>query len=239
MKEQNKTNDSRLKDIDWLRKDMFHCFNAMNAQQGKTILCIILILNSLSCRKIDIVRYNQKLNFQPPCTIGNMNSYLKNPKVNKLAKDYYRIKFHPTDDSITMSLLYLTLTDDNLVRPFYVWCLNNVALHADGALVEYIGLAYRKYIETYPKEFLFYNRSKCINRNAIWPTLINSVRYDEEEQCCDKMAFNNFKKETYKNCNSCDSNELYELSLFAFYCYPPDNNNRPCSLNCPKIDSVY
>ncbi len=194
------------------------------------ISCLMTIL--LGC-KISILKNGYERDNGPSnCMIKNFNKYIKSSDIDSNSKKYYRNMFDPTDDSITMNLLFLSLTNDTSKRPFYVWCLNNVSLNADGALVEYIGEAYRLYVEKFPGEFLFYKKKGCINTNNIWPSLISSARFNHEEYCSDKIACDNFKKEVFKNCMACDSLVLNELSSFVEKCYDPKDLIRHTIPDC-------
>jgi len=110
--------------------------------------------------------------------------YLNNAGVAQIAKDFYINKFRPSDnDSTTLLLSYLS-TNDSIVRPFYLWCLDFTITISDGALSEYPGEPAIQYATKFPKEFFeFMDQDSTRERYKRWVEIIaysGLVNYNAE-----------------------------------------------------------
>jgi hypothetical protein len=145
--------------------------------------------------------------------------YLDNKNCSQIAKDYYNRKFIPTDNDSTTALLNLSIIDDTILRPFYFWCLNRIIDEADGALMEYVGVPARKFIEKYPNEYFNYVKTKRIIKNN-WITSINYSGYYENETSENKIKIKKqFASNTLKNCINCNTTLKNEINILAEECY--------------------
>lgn len=147
--------------------------------------------------------------------------YLKNKNCSGIAKNYYYRKFIPSDNDSTVELLDLSISEDTLLRPFYFWCLNKIVGEADGALMEYVGVPARRYIEKYPAEFFknINSRSYKGNRNN-WLSAVNYSGYYEDENANNqKKIAKKFISTIKKNCKNCSKSTLEELTKFANECF--------------------
>ncbi|MES2775450.1 MAG: hypothetical protein V4722_14845 [Bacteroidota bacterium] len=69
--------------------------------------------------------------------LGDISSYLNNPRVIKDAKDYYRGKFRASDDTRTFNICdKINAKKSDTLLPFYLLCFSKILVKADGALSE-------------------------------------------------------------------------------------------------------
>jgi hypothetical protein len=150
-----------------------------------------------------------------------INFYLQNKNCSPLAKNFYNGKFIPSDNDSTTMLLNLSITSDTILRPFYFWCLNSVIDQADGALMEYVGVPARRYIEKYPKEYFTYMSTKQFRKSKNnWITAINYSGYYENESSENKTRIKKqFISTILKNCFNCTASLKKEVNLFANECF--------------------
>lgn len=132
--------------------------------------------------------------------------YLNQPACSGLAKAFYYKQYRPTDDDITPELLKLAITENDSLRPFYLWCLNETIRISDGALSEYIGVPARKFIEKYPTDFF---ELMGDNRHpSTYKKWVSGIRYsgfydlDKEYEMLDKFI-TRFEKKIVANCSNC------------------------------------
>ncbi len=147
--------------------------------------------------------------------------YLENKNCSVIAKNYYYNKFIPSDNDSTIELLNLSLSEDTLLRPFYFWCLNKIIGEADGALMEYVGVPARRYIEKYPAEFLknIHNNNNQGNKSN-WLSAVNYSGYYEDEIADNKKEIaKKFISTIKKNCPNCSKSNIVELTKFANECF--------------------
>jgi hypothetical protein len=147
--------------------------------------------------------------------------YLENENCSYIAKNYYYKNFIPTDNDSTVELLNLSLCEDTLLRPFYFWCLNKIIGEADGALMEYVGVPARRYIEKYPAEFLKNINSMNYQGNKNnWLSAVNYSGYYEDESADNKKEIAQKFIFTIKiNCTNCSKSTLSELTKFGNECF--------------------
>lgn len=147
--------------------------------------------------------------------------YLENKNCSGIAKNYNYKIFIPSDNDSTVELLNLSLSEDTLLRPFYFWCLNKIIGEADGALMEYVGVPARRYIEKYPAEFLKNINSKSYQGNKNnWLSAVNYSGYYEDENADNKNEIaKKFISTIKKNCTNCSKSTLAELTKFANECF--------------------
>ncbi|MBP6024924.1 hypothetical protein [Ferruginibacter sp.] len=194
----------------------------LNVFSGLLLFLIACGNNSNNQNEITINQVSDTYKNNQDSIIGrSVNFYTQNKNCSQIAKNYYAGKFNPSDNDSTTELLNLSLTSDTLLRPFYFWCLDNVIREADGALMEYVGIPARKYIEKYPTEFFKYISSKQFfeNKNN-WVTAINySGYYDYESTDNKKEALRNFVTATTKSCFKCTVQQKTEIKSFAKECF--------------------
>ncbi len=110
--------------------------------------------------------------------------YLNNPAIAQIAKDFYNNKFRPSDNDSTTLLLSYISTNDSIVRPFYLWCLDFTISISDGALAEYPGEPAIQYATKFPKEFfVFMDQDSTGERYKRWVEIIaysGLTNYNEE-----------------------------------------------------------
>ncbi|WP_448932595.1 hypothetical protein [Flavobacterium sp.] len=149
--------------------------------------------------------------------------YVKNKNCHHLATDFYYGKSRPMDDERTDSLLSLAVSNDNDLRPFYRWILNNTILIADGALAEHTGIPARKYAEKFPKEFFEYMETDKTNEKyGFWTEAIQySGFYDEDDYRDPKSIRKQLIATMLKNSNPGLTDRIIKFALDCF----PDNTN--------------
>ena len=150
--------------------------------------------------------------------LGNPASmYLNNVHCSGLAKAFYYGQYKPTDDFITPELLNLALTEQDSLRPFYLWCLSKTILISDGALGEYIGSPARAFIEQYPKAF--FELMDKENSPQLYNKWVSGIRYSGllDFYYTDKRFSRSeiqqiLEKEMLKNCVSCSAQIKQRIS---------------------------
>ena len=146
-----------------------------------------------------------------------VNYYIKQKECSKLAIDYYYGKFIISDDDSTYKLLSLATTDNNNLRPFYRWILNEILAIADGGLSEMDGIPPRKYAEKFPKEFFEYiDMADSDGKYAYWlKAITNSGLYDGESYKEPEKSRNNLIRVMKQNCKDCDKETNDKIVKFA------------------------
>lgn len=146
--------------------------------------------------------------------------YLDNAQVSQLAVKFLNKEFTPSDNDETDSLLHLVLTDNDSLRPFYRWCLNEVINTSDGALGEYPGSPARMYAEKFPKEFLSYMQVSQARYNSwvgiiaysgVWDIVGDKVLNDNDLLSIKMQIINRMKH----NCVNCTSDENIQIEKFG------------------------
>jgi hypothetical protein len=147
--------------------------------------------------------------------------YMENKNCSQVAKDFYNGKFIPSDNDSTEILLNLSFKSDSILRPFYFWCLNSIINEADGALMEYIGIPARRYIEKYPMKYFVDIHTEQFKKNKNnWITSINYSGYYENENSEDKIKIKKiFISKILKNCINCNTSLKSEINIFAEECF--------------------
>lgn len=148
--------------------------------------------------------------------------YIENKKCDSLAITFYYGKYRPTDDDLITNLLNLSSTDDEELRPFYLWILDKTIEIADGALAEYPGIPARKYAEKFPEElFKFIDADTTKNRYSNWTDIISySGFYEDDDYKNPKLIRKNLVSEMLKNSSSKLQNRI---TKFASDCFPDVN----------------
>jgi hypothetical protein len=147
--------------------------------------------------------------------------YLKNPKCDPTAKDFYLGEFRPLDNNTTAHLLSLATTDDMKLRPFYRWILNKTIIIQDGALAEYTGVPARLYAEKFPKEFFEYMDSDSTGQKYIdWTEAINYSGYlDNEDYKKGEQIRSKIVSKMKANCSNCLPSTKDRIAKFAKDCF--------------------
>lgn len=178
--------------------------------------------NNENASKVNETEAGQKYSYNKDSINGiPVDFYLENKNCSVIAKNYYYKIFIPSDNDSTVELLNLPLIQDTLLRPFYFWCLNKIIGEADGALMEYVGIPARRYIEEYPAEFLKNINSKNYQENkSNWVSAINYSGYYEDESADNKKEVaKNFVFNIKKNCTNCSNSALLEIIKIANECF--------------------
>ena len=91
--------------------------------------------------------------------LRDINTYLKNPAIPKVAKLYYAGKFRASDDDSTFRIIDSLKTNNDRTRPFYILLTTKMRIHLnDEALSEVLSLASEELFEENPNaliEFLY------------------------------------------------------------------------------------
>ena len=148
--------------------------------------------------------------------------YISNPKCSPLAIAFYEGSFRPGDNDSTTALLELIITDNNILRPFYRWCLNKTILIQDGALGEYTGAPARRYAEKFPEEFFNYmdidpSGEKYLQwvNSILYSGFYKEDDYDKPLQIRQKMI-----AVINKNCKACSPTIKNRITKLAEDCFP-------------------
>ncbi len=144
--------------------------------------------------------------------------YINRSDCHYLAINFYYGKYRPSDNDSTEKLLSLAITRNKELRPFYRWCLERTLEISDGALGEYTGAPARKYIETYPKEFLNYiGHDTAYTYYKEWISSISYSGFYENEDFNDRVNIKkNFLATTKMNCSDCNEQEVQLIEKIAF-----------------------
>jgi hypothetical protein len=152
-----------------------------------------------------------------PDTIGGkpVSFYLKNPKVASIAKSLYTGEFRPEDNDTTTQLLFLVVTDDATIRPFYRWCLDFTIQISDGALSEYPGEPAMKYATKFPQDFFSYmDKDTSGQRYNEWTEIIAYSGLNDYTQKATVIRKQIISK-MISNCKRCDSETKERITKFA------------------------
>lgn len=84
--------------------------------------------------------------------------YLNHPDLHNLIKDFYAVKFLPSDNDKTFHLLELLTNKHPDLYPFYFHCLNQICVYSDGALSEVMGEYCMQAVLNYPHYFFTKNK---------------------------------------------------------------------------------
>jgi hypothetical protein len=158
-----------------------------------------------------------KNKYNLPDTIGTkpVSFYLSNPKVAPIAKLLYQGKFRPEDNDSTALLLNLINTDDEEIRPFYLWCLDLTIQISDGALAEYPGGPALKYATKFPKEFFSYiDKDQTGQRYKEWTEIIAYSGLNDFSRKSSEIQ-NDIINKMINNCRLCDNNIKARITTFA------------------------
>ena len=147
--------------------------------------------------------------------------YVTNKKIDSTALKFYLGVYRPKDEPETARLLNLITVENDSLRPFYRWILNNTIIIQDGALAEYTGVPARKYAEKFPKEFLDYMAfDKSGRRYFDWYNSISYSGFYYFENFKDKKAIReNLITTMMNNCKDCDAEYKKRIRKFAKDCF--------------------
>ena len=148
--------------------------------------------------------------------------YITQKNCSPIAIDFYFGDFRPADNRTTVALLALAATDDDVLRPFYRWCLNKTIQIQDGALADHTGVPARRYAEKFPKEFFEYMDIDTTNEKyKEWVEAINySGFYNNEDWEKLQGTRNKMTNAMKKNCTDCNEQLLQRINKFVMDCFP-------------------
>jgi len=120
--------------------------------------------------------------FDPTINGKPITYYLNHPEIDTYSKMFYQGQFRLSDCEITFSMLNKVLTDNDEIRPFYVYILNSTITISDGALSESLGSDCKNYLEKYPCEFLSIRKNPKYQEN--YESLLDyvAIEYFFEEE---------------------------------------------------------
>jgi hypothetical protein len=190
--------------------------NQTSSSDSSTIISQKNTEDPISPKNIWIDRLNGQ-RYRLPDSIGDraVSFYLDHPKVADIAKSFYKGQFRPTDNDSTNRLLSYVTTDDNIIRPFYRWCLDFTISISDGALAEYPGKPALAYAAKFPKEFFAYMEKDTSRQHyKQWTEIIaysglsdyNKKTSEIEKEIISKMR---------NNCSNCGDDTKSRILIFA------------------------
>ena len=86
--------------------------------------------------------------------LKEINTYLKNPSIPEVAKEYYSGKIKVSEDDTSFRATDSFRTKNNDTRPFYLLLASRMMDVADGVLSEPVCYACEELFENYPEELV-------------------------------------------------------------------------------------
>jgi hypothetical protein len=146
--------------------------------------------------------------------LGNINAYLKNPEIPKVAKIYYVGKFRASDDDSTFSILDSLSTKNNAARPFYILLVSKMAKSADGALSEELWFECEAFFEKHPDDLIefLYCKNPLVKKEfrAKWVSgILGEIQISHEKN--ERRYLDTSKREVFRKCRPENKKNLQEF----------------------------
>jgi len=144
------------------------------------------------------------------------SEYLADPNVSLVAKAYYKGTMQVSNNDDTRYLMMLPAkTDKDELRPFYVYCLNNIIRNSDISLDKATSASALLYIIKYPREFLSeVSNSFQKGDYGKWVDLIGR-EISSLKESDKKVAEDNIADKIKASCTGCDAATLSNIDKFS------------------------
>jgi len=149
--------------------------------------------------------------------------YLYNNLISKNAKDFYRGKFSPSDNTRTISIMDSLNTKNNVTRPFYILLVSKMLKKSDGALSESLGVNCRAFLESHPDFLLdFLYSKKLVTNKYYFDKWAKQIAMEFSLDCEEKklQCINDSKRQTATKTKSTNQSRLNTFyGQIVSYCH--------------------
>lgn len=147
---------------------------------------------------------------------GNpMQTYLDDPDILPVAKEYFTGRFEVSDEPKTHSMVNVLNTCGEAHRPFYLAVFNKIVGDADEQLGDALGAPAREFVQKDPATFSQFAVSSSAEYSGTQNKWVELVGFEFVLEDDPQAALTAYKKRLEAVCDSCSEKQKAALNAFV------------------------